>query len=103
MKKIHKIVLMVVAIIVISYMTLVSLSRPPLEVDETQVPARICIQSGGNVTTGLCCKDIGHFPNLCSIGACGCSPDNSYEIEICDCGPDKCFDGLNGCVSKPLQ
>jgi hypothetical protein len=45
----------------------------------------------------MCCKSISDFPNLCVIGACGCSPDNSKEITVCDCGEGKCFDGTS-CV-----
>ncbi len=52
-----------------------------------------CINSGGTVSTSLCCKEVSDFPNLCLIGACGCSPENSHEIKICDCGEGKCFDG----------
>jgi hypothetical protein len=52
-----------------------------------------CIQSGGTVSTALCCKSVGDFPNLCVIGPCGCSPDNSHEVKICDCGSDRCFNG----------
>jgi hypothetical protein len=58
-----------------------------------------CISSGGTVITGSCCKTVGDFPNTCSIGACGCSPANSHEVKICDCGPNSCFDGTK-CVSK---
>jgi hypothetical protein len=52
-----------------------------------------CVSSEGKVSTSLCCKLTGDFPNLCLIGACGCSPENSHQVKICDCGPDKCFDG----------
>lgn len=52
-----------------------------------------CINSGGTVTTSLCCKSISDFPNLCLIGACGCSSENSKEVKICDCGDGKCFNG----------
>jgi len=57
-----------------------------------------CVNSGGTISTSLCCKSTSDFPNLCLIGPCGCSPDNSHEIKICDCGPDKCFDG-NECIT----
>ncbi|MBZ9571921.1 hypothetical protein KJA15_01105 [Patescibacteria group bacterium] len=57
-----------------------------------------CLDSGGQVSTSLCCKATGDFPNLCLIGPCGCSPDNSHQVKICDCGPDKCFNGSE-CVS----
>jgi len=57
-----------------------------------------CIDSGGKVSTSLCCNSASDFPNSCLIGACGCSPDNSKEIKTCDCGTDKCFNGEK-CVS----
>jgi len=59
---------------------------------------RACVDSGGTVSTSLCCKSTTDFPNLCLIGPCGCSPDNSHQVKICDCGPNKCFDG-NECVN----
>ena len=52
-----------------------------------------CLISGGTVTTSLCCKATGDFPNSCLIGACGCPPEYSHEVKVCDCGADKCFDG----------
>jgi len=52
-----------------------------------------CIDSGGETTTSLCCKATSDYPNLCLIGPCGCSSDNSYQVRICDCGEGKCFDG----------
>lgn len=58
-----------------------------------------CINSGGTVSTALCCKSTGDFPNTCLIGACGCSPENSHEVKICNCAKSKCFDG-NQCVSR---
>ena len=59
--------------------------------------SKSCVQSGGSVVTKMCCKSISDFPNTCVIGACGCSPDNSKEITVCDCGEGKCFDGIS-CV-----
>ncbi len=55
-----------------------------------------CINSGGVVTISSCYNSAEEYPNLCLVGL-GCSPDNSQEIRICDCGADKCFDG-NECV-----
>jgi len=52
-----------------------------------------CLISGGSIGTSLCCKSTGDFPNSCLIGACGCSPDSSHQVKICDCGEGKCFDG----------
>jgi len=58
-----------------------------------------CVSSGGTVSTSTCCQATADFPNLCLIGACGCSPDNSHEIKVCDCGSDKCFNGTK-CVAR---
>ena len=66
--------------------------------EEPTLEEQACINSGGTVSTSLCCKLTSDFPNLCLVGPCGCSPDNSHEIKICDCGPDKCFNG-NECVT----
>jgi len=55
-----------------------------------------CQMSGGEVSTSICCKTAEDFPDTCLIGACGCSPENSKEVKVCDCGNDKCFDG-NSC------
>lgn len=60
---------------------------------------QFCIDSGGKVSTSMCCKQTTDFPNLCFVGACGCSPDNSYQIKTCDCGPNKCFNG-NQCILR---
>ena len=57
-----------------------------------------CVISGGTIGTSLCCGSAEDFPNFCLIGACGCSPDNSHEVKVCDCGEEKCFDG-SGCVA----
>ncbi|NIO20918.1 MAG: DUF4382 domain-containing protein [Candidatus Aenigmarchaeota archaeon] len=54
---------------------------------------RLCEDQGGNVTTSMCCLQTDDFPNLCVIGPCGCSPDNSHDVKICDCGEGNCFDG----------
>lgn len=59
--------------------------------------ASVCEETGGTVTTANCCKSSGDFPNTCLIGACGCSPTNSHEVKVCDCGEGRCFDG-NSCV-----
>jgi len=56
-----------------------------------------CISSEGTVGTALCCNSAKDFPNSCLIGACGCSPANSHQINICNCGEGKCFNG-SACV-----
>jgi len=61
-----------------------------------------CINSGGEIKTSLCCKSVGDYPNLCLIGACGCSPENSHQVKICDCGEGECFDGEQ-CINIPSE
>ncbi len=56
-----------------------------------------CLLSGGTVETSLCCASASDFPNVCLIGACGCSPADSHQVKVCNCGEGKCFDG-SGCV-----
>ena len=56
-----------------------------------------CVNSGGTVGASLCCNSASDFSNLCLIGACGCSPDNSHQVKTCDCGAGKCFNGT-ACV-----
>jgi len=63
-------------------------------------PEQACVNSGGTVTVGKCCIATDDFPNLCLVGPCGCSPENSHDIQICDCGEGECFDGT-ACVSMP--
>ncbi|MBI5498629.1 MAG: hypothetical protein HY907_00170 [Deltaproteobacteria bacterium] len=61
-------------------------------------PAASCAAAGGTVRTGACCLSAGDFPNTCRIGPCGCSPANSHDIQVCDCGEGRCFDGTT-CVA----
>jgi hypothetical protein len=61
-----------------------------------------CLDSGGTVTTAMCCLSTGDFPNTCAVGACGCAPEYSHEVKICNCGPDKCFNGSE-CVPLAEQ
>jgi hypothetical protein len=61
---------------------------------------RECESAGGEVKTSLCCKGTLDFPNMCVIGPCGCSPDNSHEITICECEEGQCFNGEE-CVDMP--
>jgi len=55
--------------------------------------ARACIDSGGELTTSFCCLTTDDFPDTCAVGACGCAPEDSHEVRICDCGAGMCFDG----------
>ena len=58
-----------------------------------------CINSGGTVTTQLCCNSATDFPNTCLIGACGCGPNDSHQVKVCDCGEGKCLDSeMSKCV-----
>ena len=58
-----------------------------------------CLISGGTITTSLCCKSSSNLPNLCLIGACGCSPTNSHEVKTCSCGEGSCFNGSK-CINN---
>jgi hypothetical protein len=62
-------------------------------------PVEGCIQSGGTVSTGLCCQAVESFPNTCTTGACGCAPDASHEVDVCICPANTCFDG-ESCVAQ---
>jgi len=71
-----------------------------LNEDETGFE-KACIDSGGTVQTGSCCLSADDFPDTCLIGACGCSPENSHEVKICDCGEGECWSSTeNGCVAS---
>ncbi len=93
-----KIILIIIAIIVIAgigywvYQSMVA-SKELTEKEQA------CTDSGGTATTSLCCRATSDYPNLCLVGPCGCSSENSHQVKICDCGPDKCFNGSE-CVSE---
>ncbi len=63
---------------------------------------KVCLDSGGTVTTAMCCGQTQDFPNTCLIGACGCAPTSSHQVKTCQCGEGKCFDG-NACVDSKLS
>jgi hypothetical protein len=65
-------------------------TQPPEQPSEAE---QACTSSGGTVINTSCCISASDFPDTCHIGACGCSPENSKEVETCDCGEGKCFDG----------
>lgn len=90
------IIIVLLAVIVISIGAYFLFNKP----EPSLTKGQLCMHTGGTVRTSLCCGQTSDFPNLCSIGACGCSPTNSHNVQICDCGAGKCF-GNNGCV--PLQ
>lgn len=60
-----------------------------------------CINSGGIITTALCCGSVDAFPNTCTMGSCGCSPAASHQVKSCDCVDGRCFNGST-CVTGPL-
>ena len=80
------VVLVVIAVVATYYLMV------PASADQA------CTNSGGAVGTSLCCASSGDFPNTCLIGACGCSPDNSHSVKVCNCPDGTCFDGT-GCVA----
>jgi len=57
-----------------------------------------CLDSGGEVSTSSCCISTSDLPDLCAVGACGCAPGDSHEVEVCNCGTGQCFDGT-ACVA----
>ena len=59
----------------------------------TPAETATCVQSGGTVQNGMCCRGVGDFPNTCVIGACGCSPFESEMVLTCVCPPGRCFNG----------
>ena len=69
---------------------------------ESQPVHKGCTDSGGTITTVNCCGLTGDFPNTCAVGACGCAPQYSHEVYVCDCGADKCFDGA-ACVNAKID
>ena len=56
-----------------------------------------CLDSGGTVGVALCCESTDDFTDDCAIGACGCAPEYSHRVKVCDCGEGRCFDGTK-CV-----
>jgi len=92
-----KIITIIIIIVVggLGYWIYQSMTAP----EESSAKEQACTNSGGEISTSLCCEAVDDFPNLCLIGSCGCSPENSQEVKICDCGEGKCFDG-NTCVPR---
>jgi len=65
--------------------------------DGLMSPSERCTRSGGTVGTASCCGLVGDFPSTCLLGACGCAPGSSHEVQACQCPPGQCFDGKS-CV-----
>lgn len=91
------ILIIVLAVIVIGIGCWVYQSKPK----GPSITKNICTDSGGQESVSSCCASVSDFPNLCLVGACGCSPDNSHQIKTCDCEEGRCFDGKE-CVQQQL-
>ncbi|MCX6721473.1 MAG: hypothetical protein NT026_02640 [Candidatus Staskawiczbacteria bacterium] len=60
-----------------------------------------CMNTGGKVETATCyCSGTTDYYNTCAIGGCTCTPNPAYarQINTCNCGQGKCFDGQK-CVN----
>ncbi len=62
-------------------------------------PAVLCNNTGGKAVTSLCCTSTQDFPNTCAIGACGCAPASSHEVQTCECPSGQCFLPSSGCTT----
>jgi len=59
----------------------------------------VCTKAGGTVVPRQCCKSASEFPNTCVGGACGCSAGNSASLDVCECPPNECFNGMQ-CLAQ---
>lgn len=84
------VIAVVVVVVAAIYFNMRSVTIPSTEKIDKE---KVCTDSGGTVTTSICCASASDFPNQCLIGACGCSAENSHQVKICDCGAGKCFNG----------
>jgi len=87
MKKIFIIIIAIIIVVVAAYFLWPSKTNNQLSAQE-----KACVESGGTISTSKCCKMTSDFPNSCLIGACGCSPENSHEVKVCECS-DGCWNG----------
>lgn len=60
----------------------------------------LCTSTGGTVGMSLCCNGTSPFPSTCLTGACGCAPQSSTMIEVCQCPSNQCFDPEVGCKMR---
>jgi hypothetical protein len=67
------------------------------DIDGGSPEAIQCANTGGAVVEQLCCAATGDFPDLCSVGACGCSPSSSHTIHACSCPDAGCYAPGVGC------
>lgn len=86
-------IILLIAVIIIAGIGYWAYQQKPGELEQPSEAELACVSAGGEVSVSLCCKSTEDFPNLCLIGACGCSPENSRQVKVCDCGVDKCFNG----------
>ncbi len=93
MKKILIIVIAIIIVAAAAYLIYNNFFKLPFSDEE-----KACVDSGGKISTALCCGQTKDFPNTCLIGACGCSPENSHEVKVCEC-PVGCWDGTK-CVNS---
>lgn len=63
-------------------------------------PATLCTSTGGTIGSATCCKMTGDFPDLTKIGPCGCAPNYSHTVEVCDCPGNEQFSRSAGCRSS---
>ena len=61
-------------------------------------PSSLCTSTGGTAGMQLCCTSSNDFPDLCLTGACGCAPQNSKMIQVCNCPQGKCYKPNVGCM-----
>lgn len=60
-----------------------------------------CLNTGGTVSSGLCCTAAPDFPDMCAIGSCGCSPGSSHQVSTCQCSAGACFNRTQrACVPR---
>lgn len=87
-----KIILIIIAVIVVAGVGwwVYQSKLKPEGLSDTE---KSCLNSGGKISTSLCCKSVSNFSNLCLTGVCGCPSADSHQVKICDCGENECFDG----------
>lgn len=65
--------------------------------DTASGPEGRCLDTGGSVAQALCCQSTSDFPSSCAIGPCGCAPNYSHTVQVCQCPSGTCFDPAVGC------